>query len=71
MRNAGRVLAEVAGVVLMAAALLAAGFGAGRNVGRIDALRAVEGPAVVRISKKQAAARNDPICRTVHSQRKR
>ena len=65
MQNAGRILAEAAGVVLVAAALLAMGFQVGRDAGRIDALRAEEAGPRVTITKKQAAARIDPICRRV------
>ena len=69
MRTAGRILVEVAGVVLVAAALLAMGFGVGRDAGRIDALRAEEGAPVVKVGPKAAAARIDPICRTVKNRR--
>lgn len=63
MRPTGRILAEIAGTVLVAAVLVAAGFQAGQDVGRINALRAEASAPVVTIGKRAAAARIDPICR--------
>ena len=71
MRITGRMLAEAMMMLLMIAVCVGIGFMAGQDVGRINALRAEKTAPLMTITKKQAAARNDPICRTVHSHRKR
>ena len=69
MRTAGRILQWVVGGLMVLSALGMI-FQGGRNYERTSALRAVEGSPIKTITKKQAAARNDPICRTVTSRKK-
>jgi hypothetical protein len=70
MRNAGRVLADGLIAVVLSSAILAVGIFVGRNYERTNAVAAEPSAPIVTIGKKQAAARNDPICRTVRSDRR-
>jgi hypothetical protein len=71
MRTAGRILVDGLLVVVLFGATLCLGVSLGRDYERVNAITAEPTPPIVTITKKQAAARNDPICRTVHSHRKR
>jgi hypothetical protein len=67
---AGRILIEGLLVVVLFGATLCLGVSLGRDYERVNAVTAEPGPAIVKVGRQAAAARVDPICRTVHGRQR-